>query len=195
MRAGSPHLITSAEALEAISGRTPELVRMKQLDRLDDGCRRVLAAVPVAGFGFRDAAGLPHTTLVGGAAGFARVESPRRISFPLPADGPAPAGRGGVSFVFLLPGIGETLRLNGSVAARSGGRLVVAVEEVYIHCARCVLRSGLWGDPRPAVVAEPAVGPGPLADPAVAGFLASAPFLLVSSRDAGGAGDTSPRGD
>jgi predicted pyridoxine 5'-phosphate oxidase superfamily flavin-nucleotide-binding protein len=38
-------------------------------------------------------------------------------------------------------------------------------------------------------------GSGPLADPAVLGVLAAAPFLLLSTRDAGGSADTSPRGD
>ncbi len=36
---------------------------------------------------------------------------------------------------------------------------------------------------------------GPLRAPAVAGFLASAPFAFVSSWDAAGSSDTSPRGD
>src|SRR5690348_18027007 len=50
---------------------------------------------------------------------------------------------GGVSFVFLLPGVGETLRLNGSVVERASGVVVIAVEEAFVHCAQCVLRSGL----------------------------------------------------
>ena len=190
----APHRITDVEGLEAIVGRASLVVTMKQLDALDDGCRRLLAASPIAGFGFHDRAGRPHTTLVGGVAGFVHVDSARRISFGLP-DGPVPADRGGVSFLFLQPGVGETLRLNGSAVARSGSRLTVTVEEVYVHCARCVLRSGLWGEPRPGPPARPVGGDGPLADPEIAGFLASAPFLVLSSRDAQHAADTSPRGD
>ncbi len=191
----SLHRVSDVESLEAIIGRTPDMVMMKQLDALDDGCRRLLAASPIAGVGFRDLEGRPHTTLVGGVAGFVQVDSPQRISFDLPVDGPFPADRSGVSFVFLLPGIGETLRLNGSAAARSGRRLAVNVEEAYIHCARCVLRSDLWEDPQPGSTAQPVDGNGPLADPKVAEFLASAPFLVLSSQNAGGASDTSPRGD
>jgi uncharacterized protein len=191
----SPHRITSAEELEAIVGRAPDMVLMKQIDALDDGCRDILAAAPLAGFGYRDRAGRPHTTLVGGNPGFVRVDSPRRISLRLPSAEPGPARAGGVSFVFLIPGVGESLRLNGSVATCSKGLLVVAVEQAYIHCARAILRSGLWNGARPLGASQPSTEDGPLADPQVTSFLSAAPFLVVSSWDGGGGSDTSPRGD
>jgi predicted pyridoxine 5'-phosphate oxidase superfamily flavin-nucleotide-binding protein len=182
--------MTTVEELEAIVGRPSPLVLGKQLAALDDGCVRVVTASPLAGFGFLDAGGRPRTTFLGGEPGFVRVDSPTRISVPL--DGAAPVPGSGVSFVFLLPGIGETLRLNGR--ARGGRR--IDVEEVYVHCARCVLRSGLW-DAVPATPAAPAGGAAgtPLADPAIAAFLAAAPFAVVSTWDAAGSSDTSPRGD
>ena len=90
-----------------------------------------------------------------------------------------------MSFVFLLPGVGETLRLNGAVAQRSGSRVAVDVQEIFVHCARCILRSGLWDDPGDGV---PAPGD-------TAGFLAASPFAAVSTWDGDGFGDTSPRGD
>src|SRR6185503_14257816 len=87
----SPHRITTAEELEAIIGRAPDMVLMKQIDALDEGCRDILAAAPLAGFGYRDRAGRPHTTLVGGDPGFVHVDSPRRISLRLPSAEPGPA--------------------------------------------------------------------------------------------------------
>lgn len=61
--------------------------------------------------------------------------------------------------LFLIPGMGETLRINGTVAltrdpqllqgARTGGRppplaMIVSVEQAYLHCAKCIIRSKLW---------------------------------------------------
>jgi predicted pyridoxine 5'-phosphate oxidase superfamily flavin-nucleotide-binding protein len=64
-----------------------------------------------------------------------------------------------VGVLFLIPGMGETLRVNGSVrltrdpelldGLQTGGRpavlaLVVDVVQVYLHCAKCIIRAGLW---------------------------------------------------
>ncbi|MCS7475865.1 2Fe-2S iron-sulfur cluster-binding protein [Umezawaea endophytica] len=183
--------MTTVEEVEAALGKPPSMIMLKQIGALDDGCRAVLAHSPLAGFGYRDARGASRTTFLGGAPGFVRVHSPTRISFTLP-DGEA---HGPVSFVFLLPGVGETLRVNGSVAKRKGAETFVDIQEAYVHCAQAVIRAGLWQPPattRP----EPVTGiEGPLSGPGVAEFLAAAPFLALSTWDGSGGGDTSPRGD
>jgi predicted pyridoxine 5'-phosphate oxidase superfamily flavin-nucleotide-binding protein len=68
---------------------------------------------------------------------------------------------GRVGLLFLLPGVDETLRVNGravlSQAAhdleyckddRRTPKLVirVTVDEAYLHCAKALMRSRLWGD-------------------------------------------------
>ncbi|MGI5499737.1 FAD-binding oxidoreductase [Lentzea sp. CA-135723] len=178
------NLLTTAEAVTGVIGSAPAVIMKKQLGALDDGCVEVLARSPVAGFGYLGVDGSWRTTYVGGVPGFARVHSPTRISFALceEADGPA-------SLVFLLPGVGETLRVNGTVRR---GRL--DIEQVYVHCAQAVLRSGLWQPPGKPAVATVA-GEGPLGSPGVADFLAASPFLVLSTWDAEGGSDTSPRGD
>ncbi len=181
--------ITTAPQLEAIIGRPAAMVLMKELAELDDACRHMLSLSPLAGFGHRDGDGRSRATLVGGEPGFAEVLSPTRIAFASEAD-----ASGAVSFVFLLPGVGETLRVNGSVAERTPGRIVVEVSQAYIHCARAILRSRLW-DPVVPVASIPAVADGPLSGAGVAGFLAVTPFLVLSSWDRDGGGDASPRGD
>jgi ferredoxin-NADP reductase/predicted pyridoxine 5'-phosphate oxidase superfamily flavin-nucleotide-binding protein len=113
------------------------------------------------------------------------------MSFTLP-DGEA---HGPVSFVFLLPGVGETLRVNGSVAKRKGAETFVDVGEAYVHCAQAVIRSRLWQPPAPAKPAPEIEGEGPLRGPGIAEFLAAAPFLALSTWDGSGGSDTSPRGD
>ncbi|WP_233159547.1 2Fe-2S iron-sulfur cluster-binding protein [Pseudonocardia sp. MH-G8] len=183
--------MTTADEVEAALGRPPSMILLKQISALDEGCRTILANSPLAGFGHRDADGVSRTTFIGGTPGFVRVHSPTRISFTVP-DGEA---HGPVSFVFLLPGVGETLRVNGSVADRKGAQTFVDVDEAYVHCAQAVIRSGLWN---PAAAAAPATeveGAGPLRGPGVAEFLAAAPFLALSTWDGSGGSDTSPRGD
>ncbi|GIJ46784.1 hypothetical protein Val02_36700 [Virgisporangium aliadipatigenens] len=160
-------MIGDVAGLEAVVGAPRAAVLGKTIHALDDGSRRVLAASPAAWLGYRDGTGTPRTTLVGAV----HAESPTRIRLELP-----PGAVGSVSFVFLLPGVRETLRLNGVVRAGDA----VEVREVFVHCGRCVLRSKLW-EPEPT--------------PPGADFLAASPFVAISSWDADGNADTSPRGD
>ncbi|WP_242902811.1 pyridoxamine 5'-phosphate oxidase family protein [Actinomadura terrae] len=186
------HRLTTARQIEATVGRPPSFIMLKQIGTLDAGCRAVLARCPIAAMGYRDGDGAARTTFVGGTPGFARVHSPTRISFALP--GPDVA-RGPVSFFFLLPGIGEILRVNGSLARRKGAEAIVGVKEAYVHCAQAVLRSRLWKPPAPPEPPTEIPADGPLGLPGVAEFLAASPFLALSTWDASGGSDTSPRGD
>ncbi|MFB8275693.1 2Fe-2S iron-sulfur cluster-binding protein [Nocardia colli] len=183
--------LTTVDEIETIVGRPASIIMLKQLDALDEGCRTVLAHSPIAAFGYRDRDGVSRTTFIGGTPGFVRVQSAKRISFSLPGAGEP---HGPVSFFFLLPGVGEILRVNGSVTGRKGAQTSVEIEEAFVHCAQAVLRSRLW---QPAVPAASVVveGSGPLFRPGVAEFLAAAPFLALSSWDSAGGSDTSPRGD
>ncbi|MFJ4436713.1 2Fe-2S iron-sulfur cluster-binding protein [Streptomyces sp. NPDC088923] len=187
------HRLTTVAEVEAVLGRPAALITKKQISALDAGCRTVLARSPVAALGYREADGTARTTFVGGSPGFARVHSGRRFSFPVPGAVVAP---GPVSLFFLLPGVGEVLRVNGTASALRSGETAVDVAEAYVHCAQAVIRSGLW-EPVPASphTARPVPGPGPLAGPGVSDFLAASPFLAVSTWDTAGGSDTSPRGD
>lgn len=195
--------VTSLERLEEVIGATPLAIRMKTITSLDDGCRQVLAHSPIAWFGFRDMDGLPYTTLVGGPPGFTRFESPTAISFRMPDEGHVPAPKTGVSFVFLLPRIGETLRVTGTVTGISGLEVSVQVREAWIHCAKCILRSKLWSSwDSPGSTPHNGSSPsgaaalaGPLAQGEVVEFLTSSHFLGISSWDSRGFSDTSPKGD
>ncbi|MGW4396282.1 2Fe-2S iron-sulfur cluster-binding protein [Amycolatopsis nivea] len=188
--------MTTVEEFEAAIGRPGAAIMLKQLDRLDPGCETILAHSPFAGCGYRTADGARHSTFVGGEPGFLHVRSPTQLSFALPAHAPEPAVDHGISFVFLLPGVGETLRINGTVTATDSRETTVAVKEAYIHCGRCVFRSKLW-QPRPVRASPPAsaIGDGPLARPGIADFLARSPFLTLTTGDPAGGSDTSPRGD
>ncbi|MET8667648.1 2Fe-2S iron-sulfur cluster-binding protein [Streptomyces tendae] len=195
-RPDSLHRLSRVDEIEAVVGRPAAMIRRKQIGYLDGGCRAVLAHSPIAAFGHLDADGTARTAFVGGAPGFARVHSPQRFSFPTP--GPTVV-RGPVSLFFLLPGVGEVLRVNGTASAvrgsHRGRETAVDVAEAYVHCAQAVIRSGLWEPPAPSRAAEPAPGEGPLSGPGVSDFLAASPFLALSTWDTDGGSDTSPRGE
>ncbi|GLY30859.1 2Fe-2S iron-sulfur cluster-binding protein [Kineosporia sp. NBRC 101731] len=189
--------LTTPDEIAALLGKPVPAVMMKQIDHLDPGAVSVLRHSPIAGAGYRDTAGSRRSTFVGGDAGFLEVLTPTRIAFSLPETSPVPANSTGFSFVFLLPGVSETLRLNGLMLSRDGARTVVRVQEVYVHCARAIGRSQLWvasHSPAPSGRNVPG-GSGPLNAPGVREFLAAAPFLVCTSGDADGGSDTSPRGD
>ncbi|WP_433789118.1 2Fe-2S iron-sulfur cluster-binding protein [Actinoplanes sp. CA-252034] len=217
MSSENTYSLTTVDQVEALIGRPPAPVLRKQIDALDEGCRAVLARSPIAAFGYRDAAGASTTAFVGGRPGFARLLSPTRITFAVP-----PGAHGPVSLFFLLPGVGEVLRINGSLPSGSdltagsgltacgdltgnrdvatgsdatAGDVVVTVEEAFVHCAQAVLRSRLWQAPGPAVPLPEVCGDGPLSRPGMSAFLAAAPFLALSTWDGDRGSDTSPRGD
>lgn len=179
-------ILRTTDEVDALIGAPPRPVVLKSTAVLDDGCREIFAAAPVVAVGTR-----AGTVLVGGWPGVVRAESATLLSVPLD-DVPAPGT--GVSMLFLIPGLGETFRCNGVAEGARDGRVEVRLEEGYVHCARCVLRSQLWSAvPDPIRVTPPASGP--LAAPGVAEFLATSPFLVITSRDGDGRHDTSPRGD
>ncbi len=87
-----------------------------------------------------------------------------------------------------VPGYGETLRINGRLRVRDN-IATLDVEEALLHCAKAIMRSELW---TAQGTAEPS---GDAEVPAVAAFLADAPFVVLVSTDADGHADASPKGD
>ena len=66
---------------------------------------------------------------------------------------------GSVGLIFLLPGIDETLRINGSAYITTDSSildyfkdedktpiscLVISIDELFLHCAKALMRSKLW---------------------------------------------------
>lgn len=176
--------IDSIAGLEAILGKAPPAVSLKIIDHVDATARRWLAASPLMFAGFGDADSIA-ITLGGGETGFAAADA-ATLSIPLIAlDDPALAAPG-ASFgsLFLVPGIGETLRINGRVGAVGGGIVQIAVEECYVHCAKALIRSGFWS-------AAP-TGAAPVTPDA---FAAQACFMALATMDGAGHADLSPKGD
>ena len=195
------HQLTTVTELEAVVGTQPLAMMMKAVDALDDGCRAVIANSPVAGFGFSETNGTPWATVLGGAPGFVQVRSDADVTVDIPTDRPVPASGAHVSLVFLLPGVGETLRFTGSVVSVDGTTMHLRMAEAWVHCAKCIQRSHLWEPADAAAHPAPILPDGfdaassPIGDLGALQILGAAPFAFVTSFDRAGGVDCSPRGD
>lgn len=159
--------VTDETELRSRYGTPSRLAAAKQLDRLDAHARRFIGLSPFLVISSHGADGLGDVSPKGDAPGFVQVLDDRTLLIP---DRPGNnrldtlsnlLANDGVGLLFLVPGVCETLRVNGRarVVADEGllaptavrGRLpaagiLVAVEEVYLHCAKALVRSRLWDD-------------------------------------------------
>jgi predicted pyridoxine 5'-phosphate oxidase superfamily flavin-nucleotide-binding protein len=177
--------INDVAALEACIGRLPGTAQLKVIDHLDEGGRRWIAASPLLFAGLGDGTNVA-ITLGGGEPGFVRAIDATRMALPatfLDEPGLARAGQG-FGALFLVPGIKETLRVNGRVVSVDGKSIEVAVEECYVHCAKALIRSDFWRAPPQSE----AIG-------GTSDFLAASRFLVVATIDTHGCADVSPKGD
>ena len=157
--------MTSAEELARVIGVPSELVLKKQLPELDAHMRRFIAESPFLLLGTVGRDGSCDVSPRGDAPGLATVLDDRTLLIPerrgnRRADSLRniiETGRAGL--LFLIPGVGETLRVNGRACvirddevlaplAVEGKRplvgIVVEVEECFLQCAKAVIRSKLW---------------------------------------------------
>ena len=161
------HVIETVEELRSSYGEPSERAVKKALDRLDRHCRRFIELSPFVVLASAGADGRVDCSPRGDPAGFVAVLDDRTILLP--------DRRGNnradsltnvlenphVGMLFMIPGVDETLRLNGRAklttdpamleplavngrVPRSG--LVVEVEEVFLQCTKALVRSRLWAD-------------------------------------------------
>jgi PPOX class probable FMN-dependent enzyme len=162
--------IDTIEALEALYGAPNLASTAKVADRITPDYRRLIDASPFLALATAGPEGLDCSPR-GDAQGLVRIADDRTLLLPdRRGNNRADSLRNiirdpRVGLLFLIPGSGTTLRVNGaahlSVApdllasfAVEGATprcvVVVAVEQVYFQCARAVLRAGLWDAARHA---------------------------------------------
>jgi PPOX class probable FMN-dependent enzyme len=162
--------LTTVAELEALIGTPSELVLKKQLAELDGFMATFIAESPFLLLGTFDREGRCDVSPRGDGFGLAKVLDPKTIVIPdRRGNRRADSLRniletGRVGLLFLIPGRGETLRVNGGaclirdedvlapLAADGKAPLVgiaVDIEECYFQCAKAILRSRLW-NPRDA---------------------------------------------
>jgi len=148
--------------------RTPsDLVLKKDIGRIDDGARGFIAASPFVVVASSSDAGCDASPR-GGPPGFVAVLDEHRIAWgDLSGNNRLDTmanlvNHSAVGLIFLVPGVDETLRVNGraSVSVEPGvldvctvdGRrpkvaVVVDVEQCFVHCAKAFRRAGMWDPP------------------------------------------------
>jgi uncharacterized protein len=157
-------LSTEAE-IEAVIGKPSAKVLAKVVDTLDDICRAFIARSPFIVVASSDASGHVDVSPKGDAAGFVHVLDGRTIAIPERlGNRRADSFRNvlqnpKVGVIFLVPGKGETLRVGGSARIVRDAwllermavshrvpelALVVTIEEAFIHCTKCMVRSRMW---------------------------------------------------
>jgi PPOX class probable FMN-dependent enzyme len=157
--------IENPRQLRELYGMPSERAVKKQIDRLDHHCRAFIARAPFLVIASSDPSGRCDASPKGDAPGFVAVVDERSLLIPdrLGNNRTDTLGnllaRPGVGLIFFVPGINETLRVNGRASVttdpalltplavngkmpRSG--ILVAVEEVYFHCGKALIRSDLW---------------------------------------------------
>lgn len=164
--------ITSVERLRELLGGPPlPRVAAKARDRLHPMHRRWLAASPFCLVATSAEDGSCDVSPKGDPPGFARVLDDRTLALPerkgnRRADGfQNVLANPHVGLIFLVPGRGDTLRINGTARllsdapyfddlAVAGTRpllvMEVGIQEVFFHCAKAFLRSSLWTAPVPS---------------------------------------------
>ncbi len=157
--------ITTEDQLREVLGFPSQRVADKGQPRIDKHFRALIEQSPFVLIGSSDSTGTMDISPKGDPAGFVRVLDEKTLVIP--------DRRGNkradtflnilqnpkVALYFMVPGVQETLRVQGrATIVRDAGlresmavkdavpelALVVEVEEAFVHCAKCIVRSGLW---------------------------------------------------
>ena len=174
-----PHVVETLAELEALFGPVGEAALRKEVPYLHPHYQAVIQASPFAVLATAGADGLDASPR-GDPPGFVQVQDERTLLLP--------ERRGNnridslrnilvdprVALLFLVPGVGETLRVNGRARISvdpallerfvvSGQPpkcvLVIHVETVLFQCSRAIVRANLW-QPLPPDAPRPVPTPG-----------------------------------
>ena len=157
--------VASEEALRAIMGHPTEVVNRKTIDHLDEHCRKFIARSPFLTVATSDGNGRFDVSPKGDPPGFVSVLDAHHLAIPdRPGNRKADTlsniiAHPYVGLIFFIPGVRETLRVNGDATVVRDPELrkalscqdkvpdfaiVVRVREAFMHCAKCIIRSKLW---------------------------------------------------
>ncbi len=157
--------ITTLPALRELYALVNPRSALKELPQLDAHAKRFICLSPFVVISSYGADGRADTSPRGGDAGFVKVVDNGML---LIADSPGNnrldtleniIATGQVGLLFMVPGVDETLRVNGTAVlstdeaerklcedSRRVPKLVirVSVHASYLHCAKALMRSDLW---------------------------------------------------
>jgi PPOX class probable FMN-dependent enzyme len=160
--------IYSLDALQSLRALYPapkERAVRKQLDHLDVHCRRFIGLSPFVVLASSSADLALDASPRGGVPGFVKALDAHTLLIP---DAPGNhrldtleniVATGRLGLLFMIPGVDETLRVNGTAELSTDPVLIdavaderrrpavvirVRVEQAYLHCAKAFMRSRLW---------------------------------------------------
>ncbi len=157
--------ITTLQELREVVAPPSEFVIAKEVNRFDDYCRDFICRSPFVLIASSDGEGSIDISPKGDPPGFVQVLDDRTLAIPdrlgnHRADTFVNVVRHPfVGLIFMIPGTKNTLRVRGRATIvrdedlRSSMEvkgsvpdlaLVVELTTAYFHCAKCIIRSGLW---------------------------------------------------
>ncbi len=157
--------LKSIEDLRAIFDAPNPATAKKILDHLDEQAIAFIQSSPFLLMATANADGMPDVSPKGDEPGFVHIEDEQTILYP-ERDGNNLAfglqnilDNPQISLIFMLPATGETLRIKGRATLIDDPEILerlsargkpaklaarIAIKEAYFHCARSVLRAGIW---------------------------------------------------
>jgi uncharacterized protein len=165
MSSPDPYRIATVEELRALVGESSPAVAAKLGAALDEHARAFIARSPFLVLATSDREGHEDVSPKGDDPGFVAVGDDRTLLIPDRTGNKLVFGLQNilanprVGVLFMVPGTGETLRVNGTaeltrdpailerLTARGKPALLairVTVEECFFHCAKAFLRARLW---------------------------------------------------
>lgn len=162
----SEHRITSIEQLEALYGQPHGPAVAKEIDHIAPSYRKLIEATPFVAIATAGPEGLDCSPK-GDAPGFVHILDDKTLALP---DRPGNNRIDGyrnilrnphIALLFLIPGVGETLRVNGRAeisvdpdllqSFAVNGKLprsvmVVHIDTIFFHCSKAIVRSRLWDE-------------------------------------------------
>ncbi|MBH69629.1 MAG: pyridoxamine 5'-phosphate oxidase [Rhodospirillaceae bacterium] len=160
-------VITDKTTLSDLYGKPSERAILKQLDYIDEHCAAFIKLSPFLIIGTMGKDGLGDVSPRGDAPGFVMVKDERTLLLPDRLGNNRTdtlsniIENKGVGLLFLVPGMNETLRVNGYARITVDAKVLenlsaqgkpprsalqVDVREAYLQCAKALIRSKLWDD-------------------------------------------------
>lgn len=160
-------IISNEEELRALYGWPKGRASIKVLSQLEKHSKNFIAHSPFFVMSTYDQSGRTDASPRGGKPGFVKMLDDNTLLIP-DAKGNNRVDSlinivetGNIGCLFLIPGIDETLRINGTAFITNNAEFIdlfseeqhppkscikIKVHEVFLHCAKALMRSELWSD-------------------------------------------------
>ncbi len=159
------HRVTTLEQVHAVNGEPTEAILEKHTTYLTPLLEEFIRKAPFFFVATSDAEGNCDVSPKGDPPGGIRILDPRTIAIPDRAGNRRVDGHsnllqnGHIGLLFIIPAVDETVRINGRAFLTTDPELlesmamqgkvpklatIVEIDQVYMHCARPILRGGIW---------------------------------------------------